>query len=236
MFLDPYYSENNSQILISKDQASNFAKNIANDFNPLHDPENARFCVPGDLLFSLVLAKCGLYQKMTFEFSGMVGENVHLIFPDNIDQNFSITDEKEKEYLHIETEGDVSNDKKMIAKLAEGYVQFSGKTFPDLIVPLMKENDVMINASRPMLIYQSMSIELDTILIIEPSLELHETSLSVQGRKGIALVEFDVKSEEKVIGKGIKTLALRGLSKFEQETVDKIVDDYQTRKTNFETI
>ncbi|MFK8068173.1 MAG: DUF3581 family protein [Gammaproteobacteria bacterium] len=236
MFLDLYYSESNSQILITKDQASNFAKKIAHDFNPLHDPENARFCVPGDLLFSLVLAKCGLYQKMSFEFSGMVGEDVPLIFPDNAGQNFSITDQKEKEYLHIETEGDVSNDKKMIAKLAEGYVEFSGKTFPDLIVPLMKEHDVMINPNRPMVIYQSMSIELDTISITEPSLVLHGTSLSVQGRKGIVLVEFDVKSEEKVIGKGIKTLALRGLSKFDQSTVDQIVDDYQARKNHFESI
>lgn len=235
MILDSYYSENNSRILISKDQASNFAKNIANDFNPLHNPDNARFCVPGDLLFSLVLSKMGLHKKMSFQFSGMVGENIPLIFPENNDRNFSITDDDQKEYLNIKTDGEVSPDQELISKLSESYVQFSGKTFPDLIVPLMKEHDVMINPKRPMVIYESMVIDLDTLEFKNPSLELANTSLTVQGKKGITLVEFNVLSENKIVGKGIKTLALRGLSKFDQETVDQIVSSYQEWKTLYKS-
>ena len=55
MFLQNYYSEENKKIHFSRQQASRFAKEIAGDFNPIHDPEAKRFCVPGDLLFALVM-------------------------------------------------------------------------------------------------------------------------------------------------------------------------------------
>ncbi len=96
MFIENFYTEKNARILISKQQASNFAKQIADDFNPIHDPDNKSFCVPGDLLFSLILNKYGLSQKMSFTFSGMVGDNVPLHFPQADNDAFSITDDNDK--------------------------------------------------------------------------------------------------------------------------------------------
>ena len=55
MQLDEYYSDGNGHIAISREQASDFAKGVAGDFNPIHDVDAKRFCVPGDLLFSLAL-------------------------------------------------------------------------------------------------------------------------------------------------------------------------------------
>ncbi len=55
MLLNKYYSESDTGIQFTREQASNFAKFVAGDFNPLHDPENKMFCVPGDLLFSVAL-------------------------------------------------------------------------------------------------------------------------------------------------------------------------------------
>ncbi len=40
---------------------------------------------------------------------------------------------------------------------------FSGHTFPDILVKLMADNSVMINPARPMVMYQSMSIDLHTL-------------------------------------------------------------------------
>ena len=54
MFLAPYFSEQNQAISVSAQQASDFAKKIAQDFNPIHNVGAKRFCVPGDLLFALV--------------------------------------------------------------------------------------------------------------------------------------------------------------------------------------
>ena len=73
MKLRDYYSENDGFIQFSREQASRFAKNVAGDFNPIHDPDSKRFCVPGDLLFACSLANFGLSEKMHVRFSGMVG-------------------------------------------------------------------------------------------------------------------------------------------------------------------
>ena len=64
--LSPYYCEDSEKVFFSREQGSNFAKKMANDYNPLHDVDSKRFCVPGDLLFSLVLKKYGLSNKMNF--------------------------------------------------------------------------------------------------------------------------------------------------------------------------
>ena len=60
MFLDKYYSEVGTKVQFTRQQGSGFAKEIADDFNPLHDPDAKLFCVPGDLLFAIALAKYGL--------------------------------------------------------------------------------------------------------------------------------------------------------------------------------
>ena len=76
MPLSDYYAIDTSGLRISAEQASDFAKTVAGDFNPLHDPDNRRFCVPGDLLFTVLLQHYGINQRMQFRFSGMVGAGV----------------------------------------------------------------------------------------------------------------------------------------------------------------
>lgn len=68
MFIDQFSRQNGAQLSIGADQASDFAKTVSNDFNPIHDPGNRRFCVPGDLLFALAVERYGLAQSMQFHF------------------------------------------------------------------------------------------------------------------------------------------------------------------------
>ena len=231
MFLTPYYSAKDHHILISRQQASQFAKQIANDFNPIHDADSTRFCVPGDLLFSLVLSRYGLCQKMSFRFAGMVTDEIPLIFPPVPVDQFTIKDEQGKEYLHVARRGDRTTDQNVITEFTQRYVAFSGKNFPDLIVPLMAEHDVMIHPDRPLVIYESMAFDLETVDLKDPVLELTQTSLQVTGKKGIALLKFCVKSAGNIIGTGTKKLALRGLMKFDQSAVDDMIARYMARKT-----
>ena len=106
MFLNPFFNKSNEFVTISADQASNFAKSVANDFNPIHDPDAKRFCVPGDLLFALTLAKYGLSKTMSFRFEGMVGKDLLLDFPESIDSEFLLKDSNEKHYLTVNRDGD----------------------------------------------------------------------------------------------------------------------------------
>ena len=96
MFLDPFHSSNQNTISISAEQASSFAKSVSNDFNPIHDVDSKRFCVPGDLLFALVLQRYGLSQEMSFNFSGMVSSDTELLFPETPGDDFEILDGRGK--------------------------------------------------------------------------------------------------------------------------------------------
>lgn len=235
MFLSKYYSESEAGIKFTRQQASDFAKFIAGDFNPLHDPDNKMFCVPGDLLFSVALAKLGLSKKMKFTFSGMVNDNVSIEFYKSEDRTVEARDSSGKTYLSVNRSGETSDNDAAITSLAKSYVEFSGRTFPHILVPLMREQGSMINPARPMVIYESMEIDLKSLNLTKPELELTDTSFEVNGKKGRVKLGFCLKQEEDIIGSGIKYMSLRGLKPFDQEQVNIVVDTYMQRIANLTT-
>lgn len=233
MFLDDFYTTSNNKIHFTRQQASNFAKKIADDFNPLHNVDTKKFCVPGDLLFSLILARSGLYQKMDFTFSGMVSNDVHLNFPENIAGDTSVTDDNGKEYMHVMASGDSTKNEKSIESLIRAYVEFSGHTFPHILVKLMAESNIMINPSRPMVMYESMSIELNNLDFSNVKLVESGSTLTIDGKRGNACLAFDLISEDKVVGQGKKHMLLSGLREYCQDTINVIVEDYNKTKAAY---
>lgn len=231
MQLDNFYSENHGFIQFSREQASSFAKSMAGDFNPIHNPDSKRFCVPGDLLFSCSLAKHGLNEQMLFRFSGMVGSETALDFRPTDNPTVNINNEEGKQFLSIERGGNKTHDASLINTLTRQYVAYSGLTFPHLLVPLMAEQNVMINPHRPLVIYESMQINLKTLEINTISLEPSNNSLAVNGKRGEATLEFRFVSDGETIGTGSKTMLLSGLRPFEQDTVNDLVENYQANKT-----
>ncbi len=230
MLLEDFYSEDNSKVIFSRQQASDFAKNIAGDFNPIHDTDAKRFCVPGDLLFSLVLAKFGLSQKMRFVFSGMVNDGVALNFPDTDSATLDIVDGKGKKYLSLERSGNTTRDKALIRDLTYRCVQFSGQTFPHVLIPLMSKQQVMLNPNRPLVIYESMTIDLDRLNFENPQLELTRPILEVDGKRGNVRLEFRVKADGETVGRGEKAMVISGLLAYDEAKVQAMVDNYASRK------
>jgi hypothetical protein len=233
MLLEQYYQENNERIHFSRQQASRFAKEVAGDFNPIHDPEAKRFCVPGDLLFALVLSRYGLSQRMRFVFSELVGDGVQLNLPDSTASRLDIYGDNDKKYLSLYREGDTSDDEKLIQDLTCSYVRFSGRTFPHVLVPLMSENQVMINPDRPLIIYESMAINLDRLDIADPQLQLTGSKLEVSGKRGKVHLEFQLTASDGVVGRGEKNMILSGLRAFEADRVDTLVAGYNARKQSY---
>jgi hypothetical protein len=230
MFLQQYYSEDHKKIRFSRQQASRFAKEVAGDFNPIHDPEAKRFCVPGDLLFALVMSKYGLSQHMRLSFSELVSDEVLLSLPDSVAAELDIYGNNGKKYLSLYREGDRSGDPKLIGDLTTSYVRFSGQTFPHILVPLMSEKQVMINPDRPLVIYDSMAIHLQRLDISEPQLELTGSSLEVKGKRGAVHLEFQLKASDEIVGKGEKNMILSGLRAFDADKVETLVVGYNARK------
>ena len=119
---------------------------------------------------------------------------------------------------------------KDVEKLVRAYVAFSGQNFPNILVPLMAESGVMINPSRPLIIYQSMTLQLTTLEFSTPSLFLSKRELNISEKRGNAYLFFDIFDGAKVIGKGKKHLILSGLKPFEKNKVDEMVRKYNELK------
>lgn len=231
--LEQFFTDTGSTFSFTREQASNFAKNIAGDLNPLHDVTARRFCVPGDLLFAVVLSKGGISQRMRFDFSGMVSDGVPLLIHHSNENDSAIQDESGKEYLKIHREGDITTDKDLVRHIICKYVEFSGHTYPDLMVPLLAEKKVMLNPDRPLAIYQSMTLSLDRLDLTKPNLESSQSTLAVNGKKGSALLQFNLIESGEIVGHGEKHMVIGGLMPYVQSEVDRmakrLTDAHQAR-------
>ena len=233
MFLDSFFNQNETDLTISAEQGSRFAKAVSNDFNPIHDADSKRFCVPGDLLFAIALQRYGLSQEMQFTFSGMVSADLGLVFPEAPAEKFEIVDGGGKCYLQVERSADAVFEQAMIEQLVRSYVLFSGQNFPYILVPLMAEQNVMINPARPLAIYQSMSLHLDRLDLQQPSVELADTRMVVEGKRGDVELQFRLMDGDHIVGSGVKKIILSGLREYQQAAVDEMVADYKSWQANF---
>lgn len=235
MFLSPYFSNEDKQFQFTREQASHFAKKVAGDFNPIHDEDNKRFCVPGDLLFAVLLQKEGISQKMRFDFSGMVSDGVALNVENKSEKESSLVDSNGKEYLHMNHQGDVSHDAAFIEHVVTNYVQFSGMNFPHIMVPLMEEQQMMINCQRPLVIYESMEVEFSRLDLTHPEVSFAGASFDVDGKRGVVTLNFEFKEDGVVVGKGVKRMVASGLKPYDQAAVDDLVNRFNERKEMFLT-
>ncbi|MDN3613860.1 DUF3581 domain-containing protein [Vibrio gallaecicus] len=233
MFLTPYFSTQDNQFQFTREQASHFAKKVAADFNPIHDEDNKRFCVPGDLLFAVLLKKEGISQKMRFKFSGMVNDGIALRVDDKCNTESALIDNNGKEYLHMSSEGEKSHDPAFIEHVVTNYVQFSGMNFPHIMVPLMEEQQMMINCQRPLVIYESMEIEFSRLDLTNPELTFSGATFDVDGKRGVVTLNFDFKEDGEVVGTGIKRMVASGLKPYDQASVDDLVNRFNERKEMF---
>ena len=232
MFLDRFFTEENGEFQISREQGSSFAKSMANDFNPLHDIDAKKFVVPGDLLFALTLSQIGLYKDMTFTFSGMVSDQSQIRLQQE-SNSISLVDQKDKTCMSVAMQGEKSDDVALIEKLTKAYVQFSGEAFPHILVPLMKKHNAMINPARPMVMYQSMHISFHSLDLSDISLRMGEATFDVQGKRGNVSLNFEFISEGKVVGIGEKEMLLGGLRDFDEDVIAGIVTEYNQHKERY---
>ena len=233
MNLEKFYNLDGARLSFTRQQASDFAKSVAGDFNTLHDVDSKRFCVPGDLLFSVIIHHYGLRQTMGFSFSGMVGDEVSLILPKVNAREISIYDENDKKYLDVSSDGTHSRNPELINSLTRNYVAFSGDTFPHVLVPLMQENNVMINTERPLVIYDHMRISLDTLDIDSVELQMTDSKFRLYGKRGDVALNYDISCNGEVVGRGQKKMVLGGLREYDQAKIDALVETFSGLKSRY---
>ncbi|GAA6151139.1 DUF3581 family protein [Pseudoteredinibacter isoporae] len=239
MHIQEYFTpgtENANQFSFTREQASRFAKCVANDFNPIHDIDAKRFCVPGDLLFAISLAKVGLSQRMKVDFTDMVTDGIQLSLQTSEKGQSQLIGDNDKCYLKLTSAGEHSQNAELISKLSESYVAYSGLTFPHILVPLMREQNVMINPARPLVIYESAELELERLDLNEAELVGAESELLVDGKRGTVILGFDIVSEGQRVGQGEKRMVLSGLRAFDEQAMADVVEYYKHRQTQFSDI
>lgn len=233
-FLTPFFNQTEHGVLqVSAQQGSNFAKYVASDFNPIHDVDSKRFCVPGDLLFSLALNQYGLSQKMSFEFLDMVAGESALLYPELQNDGVMVQYDPSadgvkagKNVLSISVDGERVTEAKKLENVIRQYVAFSGQNFPHILVPLMEQHDVMINPARPLIIYESMMFDLQRLSFDDLQISLNSSELQVVGKRGNAKLNFVFSDSKGEIGVGAKRLVLSGLRRFEKHTMQTLCSDY----------
>jgi hypothetical protein len=97
----------------------------------------------------------------------------------------------------------------------------------------MKQNNVMINTERPLVIYDHMRIALDTLDINEVSLALSDSQIRVYGKRADVALNFDLNCNGEPIGKGQKKMVMSGLREYDQARIDELVSTYNQRKENY---
>src|SRR5690625_1970849 len=197
MDLDEYCLRQDDLIRISAEQGSRFAKLVAGDFNPIHDADSKRFCVPGDLLFALVLNHYGLSEQMQFRFRGMVAADQPLVFAAVEGPELSIAGPEGRVYLEVERKGATSRHAELIEALTRRYVAFSGHNFPHVLQPLLERHGVMFNPERPLIIYDSMGFSLSRLALTPEQTEglaltLAHSELAVPDKRGVVNLEFSI--------------------------------------------
>ncbi|QSP95472.1 DUF3581 domain-containing protein [Marinobacter salinisoli] len=230
MFLDRFHSIDDGLVWITPSQASRFAKEIAGDFNPIHDTDARRFCVPGDLLFALVLSRFGLSQRMSFCFRALLGKDVGLQFRTPSADRIEVTDSAGKVYLEVDRSGELIQDPAVIEDFTRCYVSASGKNFPHTLQPLMEANGVMFNPERPMVMYESMSLTLDSLDIVSPALELDSAELQDHGKRGQVFLSYHLEADGEVKGQVTKSLVLSGLRPYNADAMANVLDHFYRLK------
>ncbi|MEX0731801.1 MAG: DUF3581 family protein [Aquisalimonadaceae bacterium] len=231
--LERFHTAASGTVRISADQGSRFAKEVAQDFNPIHDAGAKRFCVPGDLLFALVLGYYGLSRRMAFSFREMVGSHVSLRFPESDDARIDITDQAGKLYLRVDRHGETTRDPAVVEAFVRRYAAFSGRNFPDFLEPLMVHKGIMFNPDRPLVIYDSMAFDLHRPASSNVVMELIDASLEIIGKRGEEILRFHLIEDGQVIGSGSKRVVLGGLQAYDHNRLQRFVDHYTARRRAF---
>lgn len=233
MFLDDFHTLTAGVATITPEQASRFAKVVAGDFNPIHDADARRFCVPGDLLCALVMGRYGLSEHMAFRFRGMVGRDVPLSLPDSDAPLLAIAGQDGKVYLDVERTGGTTREPAVVEAFIRRYSAFSGRNFPEFLEPLMRDKGVMFNPDRPLVLYDSMTFDLQEPPGTALDMELVDASLDVQGKRGEEWVRFRITDGGRVIGAGAKKVVISGLQAYDDSRMQPFIEDYTARRARF---
>ena len=135
--------------------------------------------------------------------------------------------------MELELDGKSSNDEHIISKIIKEYVQFSGKNFPDVMVPLMRTENLMFNPARALIMYKCMQINMTRVDVSSIELKFDEAVIDVKGKRATVTFKFDFYEGNEKVGTGQKEMLLSGLIPYEESVMNGVIADYQAAKEKY---
>ncbi|HEY6131698.1 MAG TPA: DUF3581 family protein, partial [Halioglobus sp.] len=89
------------------------------------------------------------------------------------------------------------------------------------------------NPERPMVMYESMSIDLDRLDIRHPELQNDYNTLELNGKRGSVELAFNLVEGGDTVGRGKKHILLSGLLAYDQEAMATAIDTFNGSKEAF---
>jgi len=91
----------------------------------------------------------------------------------------------------------------------------------------------MIHPERPMVIYESMTIDLDRLDITHPVLQGDYNQLEINGKRGSVELAFHLEENGEIVGRGKKHMLLSGLREYDKDVVLSAIAIYNRSKAAF---
>ncbi len=100
----------------------------------------------------------------------------------------------------------------------------------------MKSKDIMINPTRPLVIYECMELDFTRLDLTAPTVELTDSIIEVEGKRGSVTLHFCFKENGEIVGTGSKRMLMSGLKPYCQDGIDDLVSRFNERKDKFNAI
>ena len=91
----------------------------------------------------------------------------------------------------------------------------------------------MINTIKPLVIYDSMTLKMERVDLVNPHLEAAGATLDVHGKRGKVTLNFVYRENGDVVGMGEKTMILSGLRPYDQEAINIMIEKHIARQHQF---
>ena len=208
---------------ISNNNVSKFAKEICNDFNPIHSNKKSKPIVPGDLFVVLFLLSNGLYKRTIIEF-----KKISYPIQKFIITKSSILNSKNESVVNFTLKDDIVADSNSIflSGFLREFCKISGTIFAQELEPIFIKYRKMPNPQKPRMLYESTQINLDKEIInlkvdfvqikfLEPNVIILENQATVN-------FQILVLQSGRTIGLITKTLFCTNLEEYTQEKYEEL--------------
>lgn len=157
MDISEYYDCIDGEIHFNDLKASQFAKNVSNDQNPIHDHDNKNYCIPGDLIFSMCADVLGLGSETDLYLHHPIGKNSSILIKEAKDGFYLGRDQSGIKIFTYRKNGETT-DICDTGNFLNCFARVTETLFEDAIHPQLKQKGLMINPSSPSVVLTSISI------------------------------------------------------------------------------